>query len=70
MRTLILLATTLTLAACGDSAHEKAEHSMMHSNKEYKSCLEDKGAAGCDAQKAGYDADIKAYDATGRNSND
>lgn len=62
-----LVALAISLSACALQAKMNALDDMKASKAAYKRCLEDnpRNVSACQAEQLSYEADLKAYEATG-----
>ncbi len=66
-KVLFLLAAAVSLSACGVAMRMNAHSDMEGSKAAYKTCLAEnpQRVSACDALRLSYEADLKAYQATG-----
>ncbi len=66
-KVLFLLVAAVSLSACGVAMRMDAHNDMEGSKAAYKSCLAEnpQRVSACDALRLSYEADLKAYQATG-----
>jgi hypothetical protein len=63
----IALVVAISLSACGVAVRMNAHSDMEGSKAAYKSCLAENptNVSACEALRLSYEADLKAYQATG-----